>query len=126
MPATMGWSRPVVWICTDDLGAIAAKAFAAPGEFIGRELALAADVQSLEQCRAIYREVMGRGPRRFPMPAWLFGRFGFVGRDLMAMWRWLRTGAIDLDVAPARAILPDALTVRAWLGGRKAAQPGPR
>jgi uncharacterized protein YbjT (DUF2867 family) len=119
MPATMGWSRPVGWIGADDLGAVAAKAFAAPEEFIGKDLALAADVQSLDECRAIYREVMGRGPRRYPMPAWLFGHFGFVGRDLTAMWRWLRTGDIDLDVASARAILPDALTVRAWLSGRK-------
>jgi hypothetical protein len=39
----------------------------------------------------------------------------------MAMWRWLRTGAIDLDTAPTRAIHPDALTVRAWLSRQKEA-----
>jgi hypothetical protein len=38
------------------------------------------------------------------------------------MWRWLRTGDIDLDTAPTRAIHPEALTVRAWLSRQKAAR----
>jgi uncharacterized protein YbjT (DUF2867 family) len=120
MPTLMGSARSVAWLCTDDLGVIAAQAFAAPQRFVGKDLALASDVQSLAECRSIYREVMGRTPRRFPMPLWLFKRFGFVGRDLTTMWRWLRTAAIDLDTAPTRAIHPDAFTVRAWLSRQKA------
>ena len=121
MPTLMGSSRSVVWLCTDDLGVIAARAFAAPQSFVGRDLALASDVQSLDECRSIYREVMGWNPRRFPMPVWLFKRFGFVGRDLTTMWQWLRTGAVDLDTTSTRAIHPDALTVRSWLSKQKAA-----
>jgi uncharacterized protein YbjT (DUF2867 family) len=121
MPTLMGSSRSLPWLCTDDLGAIAAKAFAAPQSFVGKDLTLASDVQSLEECRSIYREVMGRNPRRFPMPVWLFKRFGFVGRDLTTMWRWLRTGAVDLDTTSTRAIHPDALTVRRWLSEQKEA-----
>ena len=109
----------MAWLCADDLGAIAARVFAAPHAFVGRELPLASDVQSLDECRSIYREVMGRNPRRFLMPVWLFERLGFVGRDLTTMWRWLRTAAIDLDTAPTRAIHPDALTVRTWLSQQK-------
>jgi uncharacterized protein YbjT (DUF2867 family) len=120
MPALMGPSRSVAWLCTDDLGAIVAKAFAAPDRFIGQELALASDVQSLEECRAIYREVLGKNPPHIPMPRWLFQRFGFVGQDLTTMWRWLRTATIDLDTAPTREIHPDALTVRTWLSKQKA------
>jgi uncharacterized protein YbjT (DUF2867 family) len=120
MPRLMGASRPLPWICVDDLGAIAAQAFAAPQRFVGKDLTLASDVQSLSECRALYREVMGTSPPQFPMPIWLFQRFGFVGRDLTTMWRWLRTGDVDLDTAPTRAIHPDALTVRAWLSRQKA------
>jgi hypothetical protein len=122
MLALMGASRPLPWICTDDLGAIAARAFAEPGRFAGAELTLAADVQSLAQCRALYREVLGKPPPRFPLPLWLFTRFGFAGRDLPAMWRWLRSGDVDLDTAPTRAIHPDALTVRGWLSQQQAAR----
>jgi uncharacterized protein YbjT (DUF2867 family) len=121
MPKVMGAARRLPWICTDDLGAIAAKVFADPQRFIGQELTLAGDVQSLEQCRAIYREVMGRNPPDFPMPVWLFKRFGFVGHDLTTMWGWLGAEAIDLDSAPTRAIHPDALTVHDWLSKHKAA-----
>jgi hypothetical protein len=120
MPRMMGASRPVGWLCTDDLGAIVTQVFAAPQQFVGKDLALASDVQSLSECRSLYREVMGTSPPQFPMPIWLFQRFGFVGRDLTTMWRWLRTGEVDLDTVPTRAIHPDALTVRAWLSRQKA------
>ena len=121
MPILMGSSRRLPWLCTEDLGAIAARVFAVPRSFVGKELTLASDVRSLEECRSIYREVMGTNPRRFPMPVWLFERFGFVGKDLSAMWRWLRTGAVDSDTAPTRAIHPEALTVRSWLGKQRGA-----
>ncbi len=126
MPALMGSSLSIGWLCSDDLGAIAAKVFAAPQGFVGKDLTLASDVQSLDQCRSIYREVMGRNPRRFPMPVLLFERFGFVGRDLTTMWRWLRQADIELDTAPTRAILSDALTVRGWLSKQKLAESASR
>jgi uncharacterized protein YbjT (DUF2867 family) len=121
MPKLVGAARPLPWICTDDLGRIAAKVFAAPERFIGQELALASDVQSLAQCRALYREVMGKNPPQIPLPLWLFRRFGLAGQDLPAMWRWLSSASIELDTAPTRAIHPEALTVRAWLSRQKAA-----
>jgi uncharacterized protein YbjT (DUF2867 family) len=122
MPKLMGSSRPLPWLCTEDLGVIGARAFAAPHSFVGKDLTLASDVQSLDECRSIYREVIGTNPRRFPMPVWLFKRFGFVGKDLTTMWRWLRTGHVDLDTSPTRAIHPEALTVGGWLSKQKAAE----
>jgi uncharacterized protein YbjT (DUF2867 family) len=115
MPALMGATRPVVWLSTDDLGAMAAAVFANRDRFVGQALCLASDVQSIDACRMIYREVMGKAPRRVPVPSWLFARFGFVGRDLTTMWRWLRTAAIDVTPDETRAIHPGALGVRAWL-----------
>jgi uncharacterized protein YbjT (DUF2867 family) len=118
MPKLMGPDRPVGWICADDLGGITARAFAEPARFIGAELGLAADVQSIAQCRQIWSEVCGRPPRRFPMPVWMFRRF--VGSDLITMWRWLRTAQFDIDPTPTRNLLPTALTVREWLVRRRA------
>lgn len=121
MPALMGWSRSVAWLCTDDLGAIAASVFADPERFISRDLALASDVQSLEQCRSLYRDATGQFPKRIPLPVWAFRRLGFVGRDLTTMWRWLRNADIDFETAPVRAIHPQALTVRDWLSKQQTA-----
>lgn len=119
MGALMGVERALPWLCADDLGAIVAKVLAESERFVGEELVLASDVQSLEQCRTIYREVLGKNPPSWPVPSWLFKRFGFAGQDLSAMWRWLRTGSVALDPGPTLAIHPQALTVRSWLGRQK-------
>jgi uncharacterized protein YbjT (DUF2867 family) len=122
MPQLMGGSRPVGWLAVDDLGAIAAKVFADPDRFVGADIKLAGDVQSIDACRVLYRDVVGRAPPRFPMPVWLFERF--VGTDLTTMWRWLRDARIDLGTAAAKAIHPEASSVRAWLGRQPVAGKG--
>lgn len=121
MPKLMGPARPVGWLCTDDLGAVAARVFAAPERWVDRELSLVADVQPIEQCRALWAEINGRAPRSVPMPVWMFERF--VGTDLTTMWRWLRTGQFEMSTATLREILPEALTVRAWLERRRHGPP---
>lgn len=117
MPKLMGGDRPVYWLSIDDLGAIAALTFADPARFVGADLTLAADVQSINDCRAIWRETTGRPPRRVPMPVWLFERV--VGTDLTTMWRWLRTSDFEADTAETRRILPTAVTVRQWLSAKQ-------
>jgi hypothetical protein len=113
-PRLMGDDRPVPWLSVGDLGEIAAETFAHPDRFVGKDLPLAGDLQTLAECRTMYGEIMGRQPRSFPMPMWLFDRF--TKHDLTTMWRWCRTGPVPLDTSPTHAILPSALTVRQWLG----------
>jgi uncharacterized protein YbjT (DUF2867 family) len=117
MPRFAGEDLPIGWICVDDIGAIAARAFAEPGHFIGADIRLAADVQSIAECRRIWRSVVGRSPARFRMPVWMFKRF--VGSDLITMWSWLRTAGLQFDLGPTRGILPGARTVGQWLTGRR-------
>ncbi len=117
MPKLMGADRPVWWLCVDDLGAIAARAFAEPERFVGADLRLAADVRSNNECREIWRDLTGRPPRRFPLPTRMFERF--VGDDLTTMWRWLSTARVDVDLGETRRILPTASTVREWLDRRQ-------
>ena len=76
MPKLMGSSRPVGWLCTDDLGAITARVFDEPERWRDTDLNLVSDVQSIDQCRDIWRDVTGRAPRGVPMPVWLFERWG--------------------------------------------------
>jgi uncharacterized protein YbjT (DUF2867 family) len=116
MPKLMGPSRPIGWLSVADLAVIAEKAFADPAAFVGRDIPLAGDVRSIDECRAIWSEVKGRPPRRFPMPVWLFERFS--GTDETTMWRWLHDNAVEFDTGPTREIHPGALTVRVWLAAR--------
>jgi uncharacterized protein YbjT (DUF2867 family) len=117
MPALMGSTRKVAWLSAADLGAIAAKVFASPDAFIGKTLTLASDVQSIDECRALYREVMGKKPPHFPMPIWLFKRF--VGDDLITMWRWLGVNDINLDTTTTKTLHPGALSVKEWLSQQR-------
>ncbi len=115
MPALAGADRPIVWLSAADVGVFAAQAFADPERYIGQTLTLASDVQSLNACRQMYAEELGRQPPRFPLPPWLFERFGFVGKDLGHMWRWLRLNEIPHETESTLALHPQALTVRTWL-----------
>ena len=113
-PQLSGEDRPIAWLAAEDVGQITAEVFAQPDRFLGQSLTLVADVQTLAESRSIYREVTGTLPRTFPMPLWLFDRF--TRNDVSAIWRWVRTGTVELDTGPTRAIHPTALTVREWLG----------
>jgi uncharacterized protein YbjT (DUF2867 family) len=113
MPRLMGPARPVGWLGVDDLGAIAARAFARPEDWRGKVLSLASDVQSIDGCRALWRERTGRAPRGLPIPVRLFERL--AGTDLTTMWRWLHENDFDIPTDTTRAILPDAMSVRQWL-----------
>jgi uncharacterized protein YbjT (DUF2867 family) len=118
MPRLTGADLPISWISVEDLGRVAALAFADPDRFVGTELKLTADVQSNAECRAIWRTVTGRKPPHFPMPTWLFERI--VGTDLTTMWRWLRTARPQFDPGPTRELLPTVMTVEQWLRRRHA------
>jgi uncharacterized protein YbjT (DUF2867 family) len=130
MPKLMGEDRPVSWLSVDDLGAIAARAFAAPEEFVGKDLALAADLRSIAECRDIWRRVTGHAPRAFPLPVWAFHRA--VGSDLTTMWRWLRDHDVPVDPETTRGLLPGMSTVEQFVrrhsargrSGARALRPG--
>ena len=117
MPKLMGSTRPLGWVCIDDLGAITARVFADPDRWGNTTLRVLADVQSIDACRALWAEVHGRPPRGFPMPVRLFERF--VGTDLTTMWRWLAVSELDMSTEATRDLLPEALTVRDWLASTR-------
>jgi uncharacterized protein YbjT (DUF2867 family) len=112
-PRLTGDNRPIPWLSVDDLGTIVATVFAKPEESLGRELTLAAEARTLAECRSLYRQVMGKEPRTFPMPVWLFDRF--TRKDPTTMWRWLRTEQVPFDSEVARGLAPSVMTVREWL-----------
>jgi len=122
MPKLMGEDRPVAWLAVEDLGAIAARAFAEPERVVGAELKLAADLRSIGQCRELWRVKTGRAPGSFPMPTWMFERI--AGSDLTTMWRWLRTAHLDVDPQVTRELLPTALNVGDWINRQRSPAAG--
>jgi uncharacterized protein YbjT (DUF2867 family) len=119
LPKLMGGDRPLPWLCLDDFGAVVACVLADPDRFVGADLTLASDVRTVDECRQMWHDVVGRWPRRFPMPVWLFEKF--VGPDLTTMWKWLRTHPTDADTAGTLDVVPEARTVRQWISDTQAA-----
>ena len=117
MPKLMGADKKVVWLAVDDLGAIAARVFADPDKYIGQDLKLTSDLQSINEVRALYQQVMGKKPPHFPMPESMFRMF--TGDDLIIMWKYLRTATLDITPEATLTILPEARTVRTWLEKQK-------
>ena len=117
MPKLMGAETRLPWLAVDDLGAIAAKVFAEPDKYIGQDLRLASDLQSIQEVKEIYQEVFGKKPARIPMPIFMFRMF--IGDDLLRMWKYLRTANLDIRPENTYAILPQARTVRQWLAAQK-------
>lgn len=112
-PKLSGSNRKMPFISVQDIAVIVARVFANPDQYIGKNFMLASDVKTLDECRSIYTEVMGKKPPRFPMPMFLFNMF--VGKDIPRMWEWLAANDIDLDTSQTREIDPEAMTVREWL-----------
>lgn len=112
-PRIAGDQQPIPWLAVADLGAITTAVFADPDRFVGKDLALAADVRTLAECRQMHEELTGKPPPSLPVPMWLFDRF--TRKDITTMWRWTRTGTVPLDTATTHALLPTAMTVREWL-----------
>jgi uncharacterized protein YbjT (DUF2867 family) len=116
MPQLVGEKRPLPWLTAEDVGAIAARAFADPESYLGRDLALAADIRTLFECRSIWRRMTGRNPGRFPTPAWLFEKV--AGPDLTRMWRWLATHDVDVNPTETRERHRTAATVEQFFRQR--------
>jgi uncharacterized protein YbjT (DUF2867 family) len=118
MPRLMGADKKVTWLAIDDLGAIAAKVFNDPQKYIGQDIKLASDLQTINEVRALYQEALGRKAPHFPMPEFMFRLF--TGDDLIIMWKYLRTANYNWFTTDATlAILPEAQTVRTWMAKQK-------
>jgi hypothetical protein len=105
--------KKIPWISADDLGNIAAKAFANPDKYIGQGLKLASDLASIHEVRDIYKELSGKNAPHFPMPLFMFRMF--TGDDMIIMWNYLRTAKLNITTEETYSILPEAQTIRTWL-----------
>lgn len=117
MPKLMGADKKMPWIAVDDLGAIAARVFADPGKYVGQDLKLTSDLQTINEVRDIYHEELGKKAPHFPMPMFMFRMF--TGDDLIMMWKYLRTATLDVNPQATYAILPEVRTIRKWLAEQK-------
>lgn len=121
MPRVVGWKTPIPWVAVEDIGMAIANIFADPDTWIGRDVNnFAGDVQSLQACRALFKQVTGKKPFGVPLPAVLFQKM--AGAEMVQMWRWMvdwieKEGPESLwaDVEASRQVYPEIHGVEEWL-----------
>jgi uncharacterized protein YbjT (DUF2867 family) len=120
MPRIVPWEMPYPWVAVEDIGIALANIFSNPDRWIGQDIDLCGDVQSLEACRAIFRQVTDKKPFRIPFPVILFEKM--VGKEMVDMWRWAvdwieeegRDGLWAM-VESSRQLHPGIKSVETWL-----------
>ncbi len=134
MPRVVGWDRPVPWTAVADIGSAIANVLDNPDKWVGRDINLISDQESLRQCQRIFKTTNGRKPFGLPLPLALFNKI--AGAEFVAMWRWMvdwleqiRPGSLEATIDASRQLCPDLHSVGSWLApftnghGRKGALP---
>ncbi|QFY09382.1 NAD(P)H-binding protein [Nonomuraea phyllanthi] len=106
-------------MAVDDVGALAALAFAEPGEWIGRAVDLAGDELTPRQIAAAISEAIGRPLPYVQIPIEVIAQ---VGADFAYAYTWLNERGYRADVASTRTLHPGLMDLRTWLRRTGAAQ----
>lgn len=100
-------------IAVDDIGAIAAMAFAHPGHWLGRALDLAGDELSLADVAEAFTRILGH-PVEYSQVPWDQFEQQF-GREVTIMYRWLQDVGVHADISAVRHEHPEVMPFERWL-----------
>ncbi|MEV0415336.1 NmrA/HSCARG family protein [Streptomyces sp. NPDC050448] len=99
-------------ITPSDIGAIAADAFAAPAEYMGRTIEIAADELTGPQMADVFARVAGRPVRFNSQPV---EQVRTHSEELAAMFDWFNTVGFRADLTTLRDRHPDLTTLDKWV-----------
>ena len=105
--------RPFQQVAVDDIGAFAAMVFERRDEWLGREIDLASDEQTIAQVAETFSRVIGR-PVRYVQVPWDAYREA-AGEEYTRMYRWFEDVGYDVDVAALRRLAPQLTTFEQYL-----------
>ncbi|WP_211269282.1 NmrA family NAD(P)-binding protein [Saccharothrix syringae] len=103
---------PQQLIAVDDVAALVALAFSAPGTWIGRAVDVAGDEPTPVEVAAAISAAVGR---ELPYEQVPVEAIRAVGEDFAFANEWLNERGYRADVAATRRLLPGAEDLRAWL-----------
>ena len=123
LASALGNEKKLQMVAVDDIGSVAALAFARPDEYIGQAVELAGDELTIPQAAAAYRNIVGRSPCYLSIPTW---PVGLLNRHAGIGIRWLRAEGWHTNIAQARARHPNLHTFERWLLSQKIGQTSKR
>ena len=103
-------------VATEDIGGVAALAFAKPSEWLGRAVDLAGDELTLTELAAVFSRVIGRPVQYQQIPIDQFRQR--AGDEDTIMYQWFQDVGYSADIPALRAEYPQLLTVEQYLRSR--------
>jgi uncharacterized protein YbjT (DUF2867 family) len=105
--------KPFQHVAVEDVGAFAAIAFDHPDEWVGREVDLAGDEQTMPEIAETFGDVIGREVRYFQVPWDQFEEQ--MGEEAAVMYRWFNDVGYEADIAALRQEYPELATFERYL-----------
>jgi uncharacterized protein YbjT (DUF2867 family) len=105
--------RPLQQVAVEDVGAFAAIAFEKPDRWIGREVDLAGDEQSMTEIAQTFGRVIGREASYYQVPWDQFEEQ--MGEEATLNLRWINDVGYEADIAALRQEYPKLTTFERYL-----------
>lgn len=104
------------FICSDDIGRIAAIIFSNPVKYAGRTIVLAAEEMNGKQLAEIFSKVLKREIKYQQLPMFIVRLF--MGKDLAKMFRWVNNNDVRFvkDISGLKEEFPGMLSIEEWIG----------
>ncbi len=105
--------KPFQQVAVEDVGAFAGIAFEDPGKWIGREVDLAGDEQTMPKIAETFGRVIGREISYYQVPWNQFEEQ--MGEEYAVMYRWFNDVGYEADIAALRQEYPKLTTFERYL-----------
>ena len=105
--------KPLQQVAVEDIGAFAAIAFENPDRWIGREVDLAGDEQSMSEIADTFSRVIGREVSYYQVPWDQFEEQ--VGEEVTLNSRWMNDVGYEADIAALRQEYPELTSFERYL-----------
>jgi len=105
--------KPFQQVAVEDIGAFAAIAFESPDRWIGREVDLAGDEQSMTEIADTFSRVIGREVSYYQVPWDQFEEQ--IGEEGTLNFRWINDVGYEADIAALRQEYPELTSFERYL-----------
>jgi uncharacterized protein YbjT (DUF2867 family) len=105
--------KPFQQVAVEDIGAFAAIAFENPGRWIGREVDLAGDDQTMPEIAETFSRVTGKEISYYQVPWDQFKEQ--MGEEFTVQYRWFNDVGYEADIAALQQEYPELTTFERYL-----------
>ena len=113
LPQPLDPDKPFQHVAVEDIGAFAVIAFEHPDEWIGREVDIAGDEQTMPEIAETFGRVIGREVDYYQVPWDQFEEQ--MGEEFAVMYRWFNDVGYEADIDTLRREYPELTTFERYL-----------